>query len=62
MELEAEKEYNFKVRGVFGKLDDENWRLCSTSLVRGVFGKLDDENWRLCSTSLVRGAIRGAGS
>ena len=44
------------------ELEDENWRLCSTTLVRGVSGKLEDENWRLCSTTLVRGAICGAGS
>ena len=31
MELEAENE-------------DENWRLCSTTLVRGVSGELEDEN------------------
>ena len=44
------------------ELEDENWRLCSTTLVRGVSGELEDENWRLCSTTLVRGAICGAGS
>ena len=26
-------------------LEDENWRLCSTTLVRGVSGELEDENW-----------------
>ena len=50
------------VRGVSAELEDENWRLCSTTLVRGESGKLEDENWRLCSTTLVRGAICGAGS
>ena len=34
---------------------NENWRLCSTTLVRGVSAELEDENWRLCSTTLVRG-------
>ena len=38
-----------------GELEDENWRLSSTTLVRGVSGELEDENWRLCSTTLVRG-------
>ena len=37
------------------ELEDENWRLCSTTLVGGVSGELEDENWRLCSTTLVRG-------
>ena len=45
-----------------GELEDENWRLSSTTVVRGVSGELEDENWRLCSTTLVRGAICGAGS
>ena len=44
------------------KLEAENRRLCSTTLVRGVSGELEDENWRLSSTTLVRGAICGAGS
>ena len=62
MELEAE---NWRlggttlVRGVSGELEDENWRLCSsTTSVRGVSGELEDENWGLCSTTLVRGAIK----
>ena len=38
-----------------GELEDENWRLSSTTLVRGVSGELEDENWRLCSATLVRG-------
>ena len=29
------------------ELEDENWRLCSTTLVRGVSVELEDENWRL---------------
>ena len=33
------------------ELEDENWRLCSTTLVRGVSGELEDENWQLCSTT-----------
>ena len=37
------------------ELEDENWRLCSTTVVRGVAGELEDENWRPCSKSLVRG-------
>ena len=37
------------------ELEDENWRLCGTTLVRGVSGELEDENWRLSSTTLVRG-------
>ena len=45
-----------------GELEDENWRLSSTTLVRGVSEELENENWRLCSTTLVRGAICGAGS
>ena len=45
----------YLVRGVAGKLEDENWRLGSTTLVRGVAGEWEDENWRLCSTTLVRG-------
>ena len=49
-------------RGVSGELEDEHWRLCSTTVVRGVAGELEAENWRLCSTTLVRGAICGAGS
>ena len=44
------------------ELEDENWRLCSTTLVRGVSGELEHENWRLCSATLVRGVICGAGS
>ena len=44
------------------ELEDENWRLSSTTLVRGVSGELEDENWRLSSTTVVRGAICGAGS
>ena len=52
-------------------MEDENWRLCSTTLsiwgagrlcnlssatlVRGLSGELEDENWRLCSTTLVHG-------
>ena len=36
------------------ELEDENWRLCSATLVRGVSGELEDENWRLSSTTLVR--------
>ena len=43
------------------ELEDENWRLCSTTLLRGVSGELEDENWRLSSANLVRGAICGAG-
>ena len=43
------------MRGVSGELEDENWRLSSTTLVRG-----EAENWRLCSTTLVGGAICGA--
>ena len=43
------------MRGVSGELEDENWRLCSTTLARGVSGELEDENWRLCSTTVVRG-------
>ena len=43
------------MRGVSGELEDENWRLSSTTLVRGVCGELEDENWRSCSTTLVRG-------
>ena len=44
MELEAYAEYlgswkmktgDFVVRGVSGELEDENWRLGSTTLVRG---------------------------
>ena len=41
--------------GVAGELEDENWRLCSKTLVRGVPGELEDENWGLGSTTLVRG-------
>ena len=38
------------------QLEDENWRLRSTTLVHGVSGELDEENWRLChSTTLLRG-------
>ena len=37
------------------ELEDEHWRLCSTTVVRGVAGELEAENWRLCSTTLVRG-------
>ena len=44
------------------ELEDENWRLRSTTLVRGVAGELEAQNWRLSSTTLVRGAICGAGS
>ena len=44
------------------ELEDENWRLCSTTLVRGAIWELEAENWRLCSATLVRGAICGAGS
>ena len=40
-----------EVRGVSGELEDENWRLGSTTLVRGVSGELEDENWRLGSTT-----------
>ena len=36
------------------ELEDENWRLCSTTVVRGVAGFVEAENWRLCSTTLVR--------
>ena len=43
------------MRGVSGELEDENWRLGSTTLVRGVSGELEDENWRLGSTTPVRG-------
>ena len=50
------------MRGLAGELEDENWRLGSTTVVRGVAGELGAENWRLCSTTLVRGAICGAGS
>ena len=52
----------YLVRGVSGELDDENWRLCSTTLVRGVSVELEAENWRLSSTTLVRGAICAARS
>ena len=45
--------YNFST--LLGELEDENWRLGSTTLVRGVAGEWEDENWRLCSTTLVRG-------
>ena len=45
-----------------GELEDEHWRLCSTTAVRGVAGELEAENWRVSSTTLVRGAICGAGS
>ena len=38
-----------------GELEDENWRLSSTTVVRGVSGELEDENWRLSRTTLVRG-------
>ena len=41
------------------ELEDENWRLGSTTLVRGVAGELEDENWRLGSTTLVRGVAGG---
>ena len=27
------------------ELEDENWRLSSTTLVRRVSGELEDENW-----------------
>ena len=37
---------------MIGELEDENWRLSSTTVVRGVSGELEDENWRLCSTTL----------
>ena len=37
------------------ELEDENWRLCSTTLVRGAICELEAENWRLCSATLVRG-------
>ena len=40
---------------VSGELQDENWRLASTTLVRGVSAELEDEIWRLGSTTLVRG-------
>ena len=55
---------DFVVQFESGELEDEHWRLCSTTItvVRGLAGELEDENWRLCSTSLVRGAICGAGS
>ena len=33
------------MRGVAGELEDENWRLASTTVVRGVAGELEDENW-----------------
>ena len=42
----------------FGELEDENWRLCSTTWVRRVSGELQDEEeetWRLCSTTLIQG-------
>ena len=42
------------VRGVAGELEDEKWRLGSTTLVRRVAGDWEDENWRLGSTTLVR--------
>ena len=35
---------DFVVRGVSGELEDENWRLCSTTSVRGLAGELEDEN------------------
>ena len=31
--------------GVSGELEDEHWRLCSTTVVRGVAGELEAENW-----------------
>ena len=43
------------MRGVGGELEDENWRVASTTLVRGVAGGWEDENWRLGSTTWVRG-------
>ena len=43
------------------ELEDEHWRLGSTTVVRGVSGELEDENWRPGSAILVRGAICGAG-
>ena len=36
------------------ELEDENWRLSSTTLVPGAIC-LEAQNWRLCSTTLVRG-------
>ena len=33
------------VRGVAGELEDEKWRLGSTTLVRRVAGEWEDENW-----------------
>ena len=41
------------------ELEDEHWRLCSTTVVRGVAGELEDENWRRGSTTLVRGVTGG---
>ena len=38
------------------ELEDEHWRLCSTTVVLGVVGELEDENWRLGSTTLVHHA------
>ena len=50
------------MRGVSGELEDEHWRLCSTTVVRGVAGELEAENWRLRGITVVHGAICGAGS
>ena len=33
---------------VCGELEDESWRLASTTVVRGVAGELEAGNWRLC--------------
>ena len=32
-------------RGVAGELEDEQWRLGSTTVVRRVAGEWEDENW-----------------
>ena len=32
-------------RGVAGELEDEKWRLGSTTVVRRVAGEWEDENW-----------------
>ena len=35
-----------------GELEDENWRLCSPTVVRGVAGELEDESCRRRSTTV----------
>ena len=52
----AHRPHGVRTRGKkAGELEDENWRLGSTTLVRGVAGEWEDQNWRLGSTTLVRG-------